>query len=37
MNLPMTAGVFAIVACFMKLKTPEGTMREKLGRMDWYS
>jgi len=36
MNLPLTAGVAAIVGLFMNLKTPPGTMREKLGRMDWY-
>jgi len=35
MNLPLTAGVFAIVGLFMNLKTPLGTMKEKLGRMDW--
>jgi MFS family permease len=35
MNLPLTAGVAAIVGLFMNLKIPPGTMREKLGRMDW--
>jgi predicted MFS family arabinose efflux permease len=35
MNLPLTAGVLAIVGLFMNLKKPPGTMREKLGRMDW--
>jgi MFS family permease len=35
MNLPLTACVFAIVALFMNLKTPPGTMKEKLARMDW--
>jgi len=35
MNLPLTAGVLVIVGLFMNLKTPPGTMREKLGRMDW--
>lgn len=35
MNLPLTAIVFAIVALCMDLKVPAGTMREKLGRMDW--
>jgi hypothetical protein len=36
MNLPLTALVLAIVALFMNLKTPPGTMEEKLGQMDWY-
>ena len=36
MNLPLTAIVIAIVALFMNLKTPPGTIREKLRRMDWY-
>jgi hypothetical protein len=36
MNLPLTACVSAIVALFMNLKTPPGTMKEKLARMDWY-
>jgi hypothetical protein len=35
LNLPLTGIVFAVVALFMNLKTPAGTMREKLGRMDW--
>jgi len=35
MNLPLTAMVIAIVALFMNLKTPPGTMKEKLGQMDW--
>ncbi|KIM79120.1 hypothetical protein PILCRDRAFT_823692 [Piloderma croceum F 1598] len=35
MNLPLTAIVIVIVALFMNLKTPPGTVREKLGRMDW--
>lgn len=34
-NLPLTAIVAVIVGLFLKLKTPEGTYREKLGRMDW--
>jgi len=36
MNIPLTAIVIAIVALFMNLKTPPGTIKEKLGRMDWY-
>jgi len=35
MNLPLTAIVLAIVGLFMNLKTPPGTMKEKLRRMDW--
>ncbi|ORY88553.1 iron permease [Leucosporidium creatinivorum] len=34
-NLPLTAIVAVIVGLFLKLKTPEGTYSEKLGRMDW--
>ena len=36
MNIPLTAIVIGIVGLFMNLKTPPGTMKEKLGRMDWY-
>ena len=36
LNLPLTGGVIAIVAFFMNLKTPPGTMKEKLSKMDWY-
>ena len=36
LNLPLTGIVFAVVALFMNLKVPAGTIREKLGRMDWY-
>jgi len=35
MNLPLTAIVIAIVGLFMNLKTPPGTIRDKLQRMDW--
>jgi hypothetical protein len=35
LNLPLTGVVFAVVALFMNLKVPAGTIREKLGRMDW--
>jgi MFS family permease len=35
-NIPLTAIIIAIVALFMNLKVPPGTMEEKLGRMDWY-
>jgi hypothetical protein len=36
MNLPLTGAVFAVTALFVNLKVPGGTIREKLGRMDWY-
>lgn len=36
MNLPLTAAIMAVVGAFMKLKTPKGTIREKLTLMDWY-
>jgi len=36
LNLPLTGVVFAVVAFALDLKVPEGTIREKLGRMDWY-
>src|SRR5580692_476246 len=35
LNLPLTGIVMIIVAMFVNLKVPKGTMREKLGRMDW--
>ena len=35
MNLPISAVVMAIVGLFMNLKTPPGTMKQKLWRMDW--
>jgi len=35
MNLPISAVIMAIVGLFMNLKTPPGTMKEKLRRMDW--
>jgi MFS family permease len=37
MNLPMAVGIIAIVGMFMDLKTPPGTMKEKLKQMDWYT
>jgi hypothetical protein len=35
MNLPLTIGVIIICGLFIDLKVPEGTVREKLGRIDW--
>jgi hypothetical protein len=34
MNLPLTVGAIIICVC-INLKVPEGTIREKLGRIDW--
>lgn len=36
MNLPLSAIIFAVVAAFMDLPTPKGSLRSKLARMDWY-
>lgn len=35
LNIPLTLIVIAICGAFVDLKTPEGTFREKLGRIDW--
>lgn len=35
MNLPLTIIVIIICGAFIDLKVPEGTIREKLGRIDW--
>ena len=35
MNVPFSAIALAMVFCFVRLPTPPGTIREKLGRMDW--
>ncbi|GAA6021982.1 hypothetical protein JCM10207_002393, partial [Rhodosporidiobolus poonsookiae] len=34
-NLPLSGAILAVVIPFMKLKSPEGSMREKLRKMDW--
>ncbi|EIW60814.1 iron permease [Trametes versicolor FP-101664 SS1] len=33
-NLPLAGIAFALVAVFLRVRTPEGTIREKLGRLD---
>lgn len=35
MNLPISGLAAFLVFTFLRLKIPEGTFREKLGRMDW--
>lgn len=35
LNLPITGFAAVLVVVFMKLRTPTGTLREKLARMDW--
>lgn len=36
LNLPLTAVIIGVVAAFVNLKTPSGTIRSKLARMDWF-
>ncbi|KAI0722370.1 Mfs1.2 [Cerioporus squamosus] len=35
LNLPLCGVALVMVTVFLKLPTPPGTLREKLGRMDW--
>ncbi|KAL7284393.1 hypothetical protein ACG7TL_001683 [Trametes sanguinea] len=35
MNLPIAGVAFILVFFFLRVKTPEGSMRAKLGRVDW--
>jgi len=35
MNIPVCGIVAALVIFSVQLKTPGGTVKEKLGRMDW--
>ncbi|GJE91675.1 MFS general substrate transporter [Phanerochaete sordida] len=35
LNLPIGGFAAALVVLFLRLKTPPGSVREKLGRMDW--
>ncbi|KAJ3483963.1 hypothetical protein NLI96_g5968 [Meripilus lineatus] len=37
LNLPISGVAFGLVLIFLTLKTPPGTFREKLMRMDWIS
>ncbi|KAI9067692.1 MFS multidrug transporter [Trametes sanguinea] len=34
-NLPLAGIAFILVAAFLRVRTPEGTLREKLSRVDW--
>ncbi|KAL7279441.1 hypothetical protein ACG7TL_007283 [Trametes sanguinea] len=34
-NLPLAGVAFILVAVFLRVRTPEGTLREKLARVDW--
>ncbi|TDL19134.1 iron permease [Rickenella mellea] len=36
LNLPLTAIAFVLVSIFLRVRTPEGTIREKLARIDWF-
>ncbi|KAI9056773.1 iron permease [Trametes sanguinea] len=35
LNLPLAGMAFILVAIFLKVRTPGGTLREKLARIDW--
>ncbi|KAI0789793.1 iron permease [Abortiporus biennis] len=35
-NLPVTSIALFLVVVFMKVRTPEGSTREKLGQIDWF-
>ncbi|GJE91677.1 MFS general substrate transporter [Phanerochaete sordida] len=35
LNLPLSGFAAVLVVAFLRLKTPAGSLREKLGRMDW--
>ena len=35
LNLPLAGIAFVLVAVFLRVKTPEGSMRDKLARVDW--
>ncbi|KAI0656495.1 iron permease [Cubamyces menziesii] len=35
LNLPLSGIAFVLVAVFLRVRTPEGSMREKLRRVDW--
>ncbi|KAM0745895.1 iron permease [Meredithblackwellia eburnea MCA 4105] len=37
LNLPILALAIVLVACFLNVKTPKTTFREKMGQMDWYN
>ncbi|KAH9933607.1 iron permease [Epithele typhae] len=35
LNLPLAGVSFVLVAAFLRVRTPDGTIKEKLGRIDW--
>ena len=35
MNLPLTGLAVFLVATFLRVRSPEGSIQEKLSRMDW--
>ena len=35
MNLPLTGIAFALVVLFLRVRTPEGSIKSKLRRVDW--
>ncbi len=35
MNLPLTGLAVFLVSVFLHVRSPEGSIREKLARMDW--
>lgn len=35
LNLPVSGVAALLVVLFLKLRTPEGSLLEKLARMDW--
>ncbi|GAA5954646.1 hypothetical protein JCM3765_003841 [Sporobolomyces pararoseus] len=37
LNLPICAIAVVLVFCFLRVKTPKTTWREKLAQMDWYN
>ncbi|KAJ3481251.1 hypothetical protein NLI96_g7790 [Meripilus lineatus] len=36
LNLPLTGIAFGLVLIFLQVRTPEGSMGEKLARVDWF-
>lgn len=35
LNLPLTGIAFGLVLLFLRVRSPEGSMKAKLGRVDW--
>ncbi|KAK0482589.1 major facilitator superfamily domain-containing protein [Armillaria novae-zelandiae] len=36
LNLPLTGGAFILVLFFLNVRTPPGTVKEKLNKVDWF-